>query len=139
MVFKIPTTKIIIFITILKKIIFIVYSEKLVMSQVTFVSLKVFCVLFIVEIVLEYYPTISSLLYTDCRAESYKQQKLVKIWISLKVCHIQKKDKSTLLVSRPSDGHFLTGIGNYRLIYEFWQKNLHRYCQEQTFQMLIEK
>ena len=44
----------------------------------------------------------------------------VKISILLKVCHIFKKNLSILLVLRPSDGHSLTGIGNYRLIYEFW-------------------
>ena len=47
----------------------------------------------------------------------------VKISILLKVCHIFKKRLSILLVWMQEDDHSLTGIGYYKLIYEFWYKN----------------
>ena len=47
----------------------------------------------------------------------------VKISILLKVCHIFKKRLSILLVWMKEDDHSLTGIGNYKFIYEIWNKN----------------
>ena len=47
----------------------------------------------------------------------------VKTSIVLKVCHIFKKRLSILLVWMQEDDHSLTGIGYYKLIYEFWYKN----------------